>query len=86
MPCATKRLSLGIVVAPGARVVVDTGRGGSKPLRLTKGAAVLTLPPSVGLRSFTVLRAGRQPRRVLIAAPPGVRQCGGKAARLGGGR
>lgn len=86
VPCATKRLSLGVVVPAGARVVVDTGRGSAQPLRLTRGAAVLTLPTSVALRSLTILRRGRKPLRVLVAAPPGTEQCGWTAAPDAEGR
>lgn len=73
--CATKRLSAGIAVRPGTRVVADTGGKFRRAVRLRRGVGVLTLPAGRPLRALTFIRGSRK-RRVEIGAPPGARQCG----------
>ena len=73
--CATRRLSVGIAVRAGTRVVADTGGTTRRAVRLRRGKAVLTLPGARPLRSLTFIRRGRK-RRVEIGAPPAARQCG----------
>ncbi len=73
--CVTKRLSAGIAVREGTRVLADTGRKARRPVRLRRGLAVLTLPATRPLRALTFIRRGRS-RRVEIGAPPAGRQCG----------
>ena len=73
--CATRRLSVGIAVRSGTRVVADTGGTTRRAVRLRRGKAVLTLPGARPLRSLTFIRRGRK-RRVEIGAPPAARQCG----------
>ena len=76
VPCATHRLSAGIAVRAGTRVVAETGPvRRRRAVRLRNGVAVLTLPAGRSLRSLTFTRKGRA-RDVTIAAPPGARQCG----------
>ena len=73
--CATRRLSVGIAVAAGTRVVADTGSRFRQSVRLRNGAAVLTLRPARPLRALTFIRKQRK-RRVEIGAPAGAKQCG----------
>jgi hypothetical protein len=73
--CVTHRLSVGIAVRAGTRVVADLGGVTRRTVRLRRRAAVLTLPSGRPLRSLTFIRNGRK-RRVEIGAPPAGRQCG----------
>jgi len=78
VPCTTHRLTVAVTAAAGARVTADTGRG-SRVLTLRRGAGLLTLPASRGLRSLSIARRGRRTVRAGIHAPPGAKQCGWKA-------
>jgi hypothetical protein len=73
--CVTRRLSVGIAVRAGTRVVADTGSATRRTVRLRRGIALLTLPGARPLRSLTFIRRGHK-RRVAIGAPPAGRQCG----------
>jgi len=78
--CATRRLTVAVAVAPGARVLARLSGGRTRRLALRQGAALLTLPPAAGLRSLTMLRPGRSPRALGVDAPAGAAQCGWRAA------
>jgi hypothetical protein len=78
--CATHRLTVAVAVPPGARVVARLTGGRTRRVALRKGAALLTLAPSTGLRSLTMLRPGRSTRALRVNAPPGAAQCGWRAA------
>jgi hypothetical protein len=73
--CSTHRLSVGIAVRAGTRVVAETGTKARRAVRLHGGAAVLTLPGGRALRALTFTYEGHQ-RRVEIGAPPAAEQCG----------
>ena len=78
--CATRRLTIAIATAPGARVLADTGASGSRAVALRDGAGLLTLAPGSALRSLAIAR-GRSTTRLRLDAPPARRQCGWTAAQ-----
>jgi hypothetical protein len=73
--CVTGRLSVGIAVRAGTRVVADTGGATRRRVRLRRGIALLTLSRARPLRSLTFIHRGHK-RRIAIGAPPAGRQCG----------
>jgi hypothetical protein len=74
-PCATHQLSVGIVAPAGSRVSARLSGGRVRALALRRGAAMLTVARSVGLRSLKIVRKGRS-RTLTVDAPAGARQCG----------
>lgn len=78
VPCKTHRLTVAVTAAAGSRVTVDTGRG-RRVLPLRRGAGLLTLPPSRGLRALSIARRGYGTLRIPVRAPPGAKQCGWEA-------
>lgn len=79
VPCTTHRLTVAVTALAGSRVTADTGRG-SRVLTLRRGAGLLTLPASRGLRSLSVARRGRRTLRIPVHAPAGAKQCGWETA------
>lgn len=79
VPCTTHRLTVAVTALAGSRVTADTGRG-SRVLTLRRGAGLLTLPASRGLRSLSIARRGRRTLRIPVHAPAGAKQCGWETA------
>jgi hypothetical protein len=80
--CATRRLTIAVTAPAGSRVVAATGAGRSRTIALRRGVGLVTLAPSGGVRSLTIVRPpGRDRTRTLVLrAPAGARQCGWSAA------
>ena len=85
VPCTTHRLTVAVTALAGSRVTADTGRG-SRALGLRRGAGLLTLPASRGLRSLSVVRRGHRTLRIPVHAPAGAKQCGWETAPEPAGR
>ncbi len=75
VPCTTHRLTVAVTALAGSRVTADTGRG-PRVLALRRGAGLLTLPASRGLRSLSIVRRGHRTLRIPVHAPAGAKQCG----------
>jgi hypothetical protein len=77
--CATHRLTVAVAVEAGTRAFARTGGSRVLPIRLRRGAGLLTLRAASGLKELTFLRKGRR-SRMRVDAPAGARQCGWSAA------
>jgi hypothetical protein len=80
-PCTSHRLTIALAAPAGTRVIARLGGGRAVGVPLRRGAGLLTLPSSRGLRGLSVVRHGRT-RRVRIDAPAGARQCGWQIAAV----
>lgn len=78
-PCTTHRLTVAVAVAAGTRVFASTRASRVRPIRLRRGAGLLTLPAGTGLKTLTFVRKGHR-SRLRVGAQPGMRQCGWTAA------
>jgi hypothetical protein len=72
--CESHRLTVAVTVAEGSRVRAD-----GRPIRLRRGAGLLTLSSNRPLKALTFVRKGKS-SRLRIAAPAGATQCGWSAA------
>jgi hypothetical protein len=72
--CESHRLTVAVTVAEGTRVRAD-----GRPIRLRRGAGLLTLSSKRSLDALTFVRKGKT-SRIRIAAPAGATQCGWSAA------